>query len=593
MISPLRLRLKSNLRPNGPWGRLRARGFRHGGFSVPAVVVVLLITTLGTLTIASRNSSGRLASVFQGQSREARDVAMAGAVQIIGALNQPANRGMLVSGRPLNQWSTTPDPDLDNPCLAALPTPISTTAEARGFGNNAEQNLIAGDSSRRFILRSVRYSSGDRAHWVLSSYAPDGSLTTTSSDGVGVDFKPFSSNLFEGTEGFIELVVEGQVLNGSGEVISRATVTEEFNVVPKCCDSSFNGTFDAFGSDTDGDTTTADLRGTDGRACAAAGTPGSLITETTGFLSGEIRPGGLNMYQLQTDGSLALLEEFLCVTPLASCEGTSPPFAEAKNGNVPGIPINKLPEPPDFPDLSVNVKEISLSGNSNIYLRAYDFGGASGLQIQECEANNTNAPTALTCNSSPADYCTRISNNVADFHCRFTTIKPTGASNVFVETSLGKVAFYFNETSAAEAKFTGGSRLVHLKCDGFQGETTPCGDDADANDFPHFALYSKNEDDPKFEFTGASVSLSAFAHFVRGETKMSGGSSITGALWTDTLVGTGDSRIIIASTNCTPGDSGYCFTTSQPIVQFIPYFAGSGGGSFDWVARSRTRIGLY
>jgi hypothetical protein len=74
---------------------------------------VALGVTVGAVAIANSSSNTLLRSAFQGQSREARAVALAGAETIISELNRVENRRLLVTGEDVTTWDNTNTPAND------------------------------------------------------------------------------------------------------------------------------------------------------------------------------------------------------------------------------------------------------------------------------------------------------------------------------------------------------------------------------------------------------------------------------------------------------------------------------------------------
>ncbi len=145
---------------------------------VMAMIVVLTVV-LGSLAMANRATGGNLASAFQGQSREAREVAEAGLTAVISELNKPANRQMLVAPVAINSWNTS-NLELRNPCQNAnSASPVTPTGTAVGFRNGAINNI---DSSRSFIVTNVTIKNGDRSKAFTS-----GSLANQSGVNSGYD----------------------------------------------------------------------------------------------------------------------------------------------------------------------------------------------------------------------------------------------------------------------------------------------------------------------------------------------------------------------------------------------------------------------
>ncbi|MDM7954475.1 MAG: hypothetical protein QUV07_14835 [Cyanobium sp. CZS 25K] len=212
-----------------------------------AGILILLALVAGTVGLTTLTANNLLASRKQDTRSDALSVAEAGADQVIAVLNQVENRKMLVSGQRLNQWSSA---DFTSPCRDKTNSPPGLpSATARSLGDGQFRNLddlVANTGERRFALKSVTFAAGQPGN-------PDrrsDSVTTTAGSSTTVNKGTFSSDLINlqdpdksGTKlagfnkGFITLTVEGQVVR-NGVVQSTATVTREFEVLPKCCGAS-------------------------------------------------------------------------------------------------------------------------------------------------------------------------------------------------------------------------------------------------------------------------------------------------------------------------------------------------------------------
>ncbi|QEY33213.1 hypothetical protein EVJ50_14185 [Synechococcus sp. RSCCF101] len=220
--------------------------------------IVLALSGAALVTLTSDNTVGVFAS---SSSKQARGAAEAGIDEIISTWNQPRNRKMLVSGLPMNQWASATGNRLRSPCVDLDDNGNEVrpggngqpSTLARSFGDGQFRDVATGavgTGERRFRLTSVTFSAPD------DSGAPNPrELTRTTSLGAGVsgDSAPSGKTwdqllnlqdpdgpgtLVSGANrGFITLTVEGQVVRG-GEVIATSTVTQEFEVLPKCCGAS-------------------------------------------------------------------------------------------------------------------------------------------------------------------------------------------------------------------------------------------------------------------------------------------------------------------------------------------------------------------
>ncbi len=262
-----------------------ARAEKQTGSVMVAGMLVVLALLVGSLGLVAVVTGSNLASLGSGESRDAQQVAEAGADQIIATFNQPENRQLLVAGStPPNQWTTT-NAALQSPCISTSnERPGGTgfpSARAVGLANGQFRNLEdlaqVNQGNRRFALQAVRYSAGNQGaldrRSVFRTFAANG--TALSQDGiipantnfnalVNLDDPDGSGALRPGTNtGFIAVTVEGRVYRPDG-TFSSSTITKEFEVVPKCCGGSF-GT-NASGGSTSGASAPGDL-GADSRFC--------------------------------------------------------------------------------------------------------------------------------------------------------------------------------------------------------------------------------------------------------------------------------------------------------------------------------------
>lgn len=213
-----------------------------------AGILILLAIVAGTVGLTTLTANNLLGSRKQDTRGDALSVAEAGADQVIAVLNQVENRKMLVSGQGMNQWSTA---DFTSPCRDKdNKTPGAPTATARSLGDGQFRNLddlVVNTGNRRFALKSVTFAAGQPG----AADRRSDSATTVAGSGITASKGTFSPDLINlqdpadtsGTKlpgfnkGFITLTVEGQVIR-NGVVQSTATVTREFEVLPKCCGAS-------------------------------------------------------------------------------------------------------------------------------------------------------------------------------------------------------------------------------------------------------------------------------------------------------------------------------------------------------------------
>ena len=476
------------------------------GSALLIALIVVFTVVLGSVTLANRSVGGRLAAAFQGESREAREVAEAGINTVISEFNKPENRKMLVANQAMSNWATS-NVNLRNPCSPNLPT-----ATAVGFGANPNSTSVTG-SGGSFSVVSVEVKTSDRTRRFLT--------TPTSSSATGSP--AYNDGLVNlqaaGNVGYIAITVRGTVRGAS------AVVTREFQVVPKCCGLSFGSGQSAHGNDT--------------RICDASFPRILLGLNGGGFTS----PGtAAQLRVLDAAGNVTANKpsSVLCVTSAASCPGTR------NNANsVDGVPITRVgitpPPLPAYPGAqtdgititSNNICQstgqvVAIAGSGNRTCTAADVANgrdylrvnASG-QVELCNTTNLNTaapgsngePTLSTaivagsCSSTINNYCVTTDAGAAAEakHCRIRSLTVADdtvnngetnrrQNNTFViDSSRTPIYLYFNSAWSSTGISTvdnwDDGQIQHVRC------TTPsdanaCATKALPDDVPRVGLYS-------------------------------------------------------------------------------------------------------
>jgi len=511
----------------------------QAGFSLAMTLFIILTVILGSVAMASRTTLGNLGAAFQGESREAREAAEAGLATVISTLNQEPNRKMLVSTVPLNSW-TAANTSLQNPCAASGVTP---TAAAINFKNGGV-STIAGNANRRFVLRSVEVKNSDRSRRFFSNAAGTSSNTGSYIDSLINLDSP--ANV-----GYIAVTVEGQVLNANGQV-ATATVTREFQVVPKCCKLSF------------GTVAGQPAHGNDPRSCdnsfprllvgAALEQPQIGSPPTT------VPPGGVTFadsgaqLRVQNEGATTVSAnkppDIICLTR-STCPGVTGPIDSSVPVRGVGIRLPALPVYPPCPAgqtctgnsgginitsnsiCESNNQVVTIVGTGNFtctntevatardYLRVND----SNTGIQLCNTTNTNlsAPgangepnlsTAIvsgSCSSTINDFCARTGTSAADYayHCRVRSLTVSDntrnnnetnrrQNNTFViDSSRAPIFLYLNsEWNAGNVTTVNNwddGQIQHVKCATPTSGNTACATRALPDDSSRAAIYSNRQ----------------------------------------------------------------------------------------------------
>lgn len=336
----------------------RGRHAREGGFAMALSLFVAATVLVGWVALANRSNSSRLGAALQDENREARIAAESGLAVVIDELNRPANRRILVKGQmigvsanpalePWNQPITNNSSALVNPCANTevkteeriRPTALATSI---GQGENGDYIPLTGRSgsdryARRFRLVRYELKNADRS--TGPDYDPDNVNLRPNPVDPGSNTVKFPKR----GVGYVELTVEGQVLRG-GKLLSSSRVTQELQVVPKCCNRSFRGPGDMSrqGERSD-DNFLPGIYGDDNRFCyedfpqMVLGTGNGPGRNDGGLFLVSSTPNLRN----QNDPSQKP-NRVLCYTTQASCGGL--PFIDEvpvtrSETNIPNVPV--------------------------------------------------------------------------------------------------------------------------------------------------------------------------------------------------------------------------------------------------------------
>jgi hypothetical protein len=571
----------------------QSRALRQRGFSMAAVLLVLLVAVVGASSLALRSSSGISGSLQLSARREAQEAAESGATTIISELNKPQNRRLLVSAAAPETWGSTTDLNQRNPCLSIGSTssvpPLTSAATA---GSNAWQT--AGGNGQ-FILRSVRFANRDRSATSTFRFAAPSSGGSTRTDGATI----FTENrvnldpvLAADSEnfGFIQLEVQGRVQR-AGRTLATATVVKEFQVIPKCCNRSFSGPANSASG--------APLNsfGNDQRTCiGSSANLGLLFGFNNGNLS--VSGGAGTLQQLQVDGSGTVtgvepLAAALCITTSPTGSNCTPATITASPRDVPVIPTFFDVDPP--PTIGASPPD-SGSIETARYIRV---NPSATTRMQICTLSSSGA-TVSGCTSisggggsGTRDYCRRVTGStVADFHCRMTNIRITGSSPLIFDTSRGSIALFFNEPAGGRSgrvEIGGSAGFEHRFCTTPPSGATACASLARPQDFTRLSIFGSQTYNV-FDFAGNSSLNAFFIYFPNGTVSFGGNPTISGAIWTKNLDLRGSFTSSTPATTCETASSGFCFILRGSQA------GGTGGASapfFDWVARNPVTTRVY
>lgn len=527
-------------------------------------LIVILSLILGTLAIASRNSSGLLSTALQGRNREARDVAEAGIVQVINELNRERNRRLLVFG-PQTSWNGTSD-RYKNVCTllsdvnpatpnAAIPDPATgavasaPTAAALGF-NTANWVPLGTGGNGQFRLVSIAY---------LNHQDRSGAF-------------PTDDDILSGTrKTLIRVTVESR-LGSTGT--AETQVTREFEVVPKCCKRSF-------GDNTFG----ANFFGRDNRSCYDDNQGG--IGVVTSINGGTVKTSGNTFAIVDDQTPPQPVTEVLCrsdaPTPNPSCVNGL--WSLGKSISV--VPTDFTVDLPQWPApaavITPNVLSIS---NTLSYLRV----NASKTDVEICP------PSGGCTNLSNPGLATPAANDLArrcfsapdpagtgtQFYCNFTQINSTNR-NFTIDTSNGIINIFFDNpqsppTTSHNYTLVGGNgTFSQVSCPGGQADAGRCSTNATISQANRLNFVAAEPGAFDFRGSTAALAMNLYAPFSDVVWRGGGNSNpnFIGRLWTNGLDIRGSISMqvpISAPTFCDPitNPNSLCNVTGgQPFIDFV------------------------
>ena len=355
------------------WLQLLASRPRRGhrkerGFALALALFVALTVMVGWVALANRSSSSRLGAALQEDNREARMAAESGLAMVIDELNRPANRMILAKGQMIGDANKDGKPEqtvqsglvawdrlvtagspLINPCAnlqsSSVTTEVRPTQLISTIGSSAAVPLkgeSANGETRQFRLVRYRLKNADRS--TDAAYSPD-----------QINLRPDPGKRFpKRGVGYVELTVEGQVRRWNPttskiDTVASSTVTQEMQVVPKCCLRSFRGPGDTSRqSDRSPEGLLPGIYGDDNRFCNNA-YPGMLLG--TGNRVGR-NDGGLFLVNSSTpdlrnqNNPTQRPIKVPCFTTQTSCAG---------NSVIDGVPVmSDSRTPPTAPVLGAD-----------------------------------------------------------------------------------------------------------------------------------------------------------------------------------------------------------------------------------------------
>ncbi|MBD2422766.1 hypothetical protein [Cyanobium sp. FACHB-13342] len=529
---------------------------RHEAGSIILAILAFLVVIIGAVALASRVSSGYFGAVSQARNREARDAAESGVIQIIEELNRETNRKALVAGNSV-AWLKS-NPNLINAC-----TKLNSSGVVSGAGTQISDklinyknpsiwhNVVSGNTARQFQLdfagTAVEYRNTDRS--LLASITP------------GLEAGSQKS--------LIRISVIGRVMR-NGQEVSRARITREFEVVPKCCRRSF-------GQNLIGATN----YGNDSLKCFSDESAGNgLIVgmsngivdsskNTLTILNDSVPPKQVSQAICWDGGTLNLGGEVTNPTPNPTCGDGMRIGGVAGNPNNTGTSLVPVEFPLTIPPFPVGGAEswpvVDASTRNRITI-------VDGKPVQ-CKSDGTDCVELTNClPSSPGVYA-----------CRLSQISKIGNNGLLIDSSNGQFEFYFDDNAAKAASklpkteatkyidlTTGTAFLRHVKC---APGVSPCNTSATIFDSQRVTAFAFSSGLGTFELQGNNgLAMDIIAPY--GSVDFIGNSSFTGRIWVSSLYMNGSVTLQVPKTN-----PGFCEASPDGCPPKV-------GALIDYVARS-------
>lgn len=504
-----------------------SRACRTSGFSLPIVLIAALMVLLGGLMLANRSSDGVISAAFQRESSDARDAAETGMTRIIGELNRPRNRGLMVkrkAGEDENDmlWRQNELANSANVCfnesdqripdlttLDADGNPTTTAANDKiGFSATGSYQIVYLNSDGEIVEDKANATKAYQLLWVKRQ-----PLVNAQGNQLLKIFQPDGHGTFR-------MAVRGMALR-NGEVASRVNLEKDFQLTPKCCNAPFGGQHGNidYGYDEDWNS-----------ACFPYG-PGAW-----GILGGaaqdKTNPGSIEINgvtTIMTDGS-----EPQIVNPIY-CIGDPPDGCTFKPTSTPytvqyAPPV--LKDVPVHPNGSLPIGSISKDTPISAFI-ACSLPGAPTTgtpTLKDCPGSPLKEITIDTSKFSTGspNFCASAKGDSFDenvVHCNLEELN-YGGLKITVKTASKPLWLHF-PTAGEKVRATGGGLLKH----------------DDSTDITRFSLFgcrpSNSCSSQTVKLAGSPEGLRLFVWFPVGSVSISGGSSYTGVVWANDVVSNG------------------------------------------------------
>lgn len=581
--------MRGSLRRRGSLRTISAASTRTGGgpdpaagFTLPLVILAALMITAGGLALAYRSSYGLLGSVFHVYGLQAREAAEIGVNRIIAELNKTQNRGVLRSrgtGTETGLWSSG-----DLATLYRSNCPGSGTPD---LASNANLGYPAGSSSptayNQVFIRpdgtiSASSAGATRSYRLVSATRrPESELT------IFQEMTP--------PAGEVTLVVEGRSLRPDGSLASVIQLSQTFQVVPKCCATSFGGVH--------GNVNYERIASMQYRTVCLNedNMLGLGVLGGTGSTTGSLNLQGSN--SVTNENGVPIADVYCLADANGSCNASA-----SSNTGVTVRLIN--PRPSDFP--AAKTYPGSSTSNAGLLNKPAPNKTQSNefvycLRDQTALVGDTD-PTitggkkcrSWAVNSDAAtnklpNYCTRTdtSANGAELHCKLSNLDYKSTDVVFL-TNTRRLRLYFTEPSSNANDLvieggTGNNAIYHCKTVNQAGLPNSIACATPPASIKDLALFGCNSCGNQYaELKGTPDALQLFAYFPNGTFTLAGTPTFYGVLWTNWIQSSGNVNWIVPSAGL------------RDVMQYMGFIPQEGIHMtrnpilFDYVARATNRF---
>lgn len=556
------------------------------GFSLPFVLIAAAILLTGGLMLAMRSSDGLLSILLQAESSDARDAAETGITRIVGELNKPWNRGLLVK-----DGQEGVDDDSDGYLWTSAAATAGSPCPPTGSGDPDKADVATNASVGFREASPPAYRTvflNEEGQVIPVAVDSQGQPVAVPSDAVksyrllavkrqplrASDGRPALRIFDAGGRGRVVLTVEGSALR-NGRVISTVRLEEELQLVPKCCGVSFGGAHGntVYEPDSAGDS-----------VCLpnGLGMMAGLANQGTGSMT-------INGVTTILDEKNNVVNPLFCVAAsTAECDfnPTSTPFTL------------QLVQPTSFPSVRTNPvvpetvtgsisKDTDLSkfpkaGTQESFVYCTDAVEKATGTLKDCPGgkvtiNAAAAPemfvdpqTGELAREDGISYCV-VANYAVNpessdaLHCNLALldysqleIEVKGTPVEVVGTQARALRLYFPKADAV-IRGTGGATLKH---------------GGDAGGFALFGCASCTGQ--TIRLAGGAEGLHLFAWFPMGAVTVAGGSEYTGVIWANQITSNGGVAWTIPSAELLAAVQLAGFDLNGDLNPPL----------FDWVARS-------